>query len=127
MFSVVPNQEPISIVTVRHMIRLRLNSLLLFMRHSSLHTAEELVILERGSFWFGLVGICIGEKPFEPFGRILGRSPIYKGDEKEEASSGPKEKKSLFFGSGGGTVSFLPMMLALEMEYRSTLSSPLTN
>ena len=138
------------------MVRLWLNNFLFFMRHSSLHTAEKLVILERWSLWLRFIGIRIWEKPFESFGRIGGpvaffqvsncafrgstgvprqcfgapdlleqqkngleksNHRLYKGEEKKEASSGPNVKNSLFFGSGAGAVSFLPMMFALEMEY----------
>lgn len=67
------------------------------------------------------VGVSIWKKLFELFGGVLGPSFI-QGRLEKETSSGPNEKKSLFFGSGGGAVSFLPMLIALEIKYSITKS-----
>ena len=63
----------------------------------------------------GLLGSASGRSLLNSSGEFSDHR-LYSGDEKKETSSGPKEKKSLFFGSGGGEWSFLPMMIALEIE-----------
>ena len=64
----------------------------------------------------GLFGSASGRSFLNSSGEFSDHR-LYNGDEKKEASSGPKEKNSLFFGSGGGSVSFLPMMHAPETKY----------
>ena len=71
VFSVVPYQEPGSIVTVRHVIRLWLDRLFFLVRYGSLHAAEEFVLFERWSLWFGFVGVGVWEKLLELFRRVF--------------------------------------------------------
>ena len=63
----------------------------------------------------GLLGSASGRSLLNSSGEFSDHR-LYNGEEKKEVSSGPKEKKSLFFGSGGGAVSFLPMMMALGIR-----------
>ena len=68
-----------------------------------------------GASGSGLLGSASGRSLLKSSGEFSDHR-LYNGDEKKETSSGPKEKKSLFFGSGGGERSFFPMMVALEVE-----------
>lgn len=77
VLSVVPDQEPGSVVPIRHMVWRWLDRFVFFLiRHGSLHIAEELVIFERWGFRFRLIGVRIWKKPFELFGGVFGPSLI---------------------------------------------------
>lgn len=67
----------------------------------------------------GLLGSASGRSLLNSSGEFSDHR-LYNGDEKKETSSGPNEKKSLFFGSGGGEWSFLPILVALQTGYCNT-------
>lgn len=70
----------------------------------------------------GLLGFASGRSFLNSSGEFSDHL-MYKGDEKKEASFGPNEKNSLFFGSGGGSFSFLPMVSAADRVLKHLVSS----
>ena len=78
VLAVVPDQEPGSVVAVRHVVGLGLDGFFLLVRHGPLHAAEDVAIFGRWGLRFRLVGVGVWKELFEFFGRVFGPSLVQR-------------------------------------------------